>query len=299
MSESRSRIYLRPPISADQAAFVSSVAGSKQLHFPWVSPPASPKQFAAFLDRMVPPLNYCFLVCTRAREEPAGVINITNVVLGPFRSGYLEYYVFAGFERQGIMRKGLIAVVRHAFHKLKLHRLEANIQPANLASIALVRAGTPLEQCPDQLAVCLPQCVIALARSLFEFPPINDLDVCSAVTNQRLALQFCGDRAHRLSACPEHVSKQCLAEADLPGLEPISGYQEPSAHALFDAMVRITDCCLIAKSQAVSGKVLQQRRRALAPFDSPTKCAPRYTQQLARSLLHNLRKAPLDPKPNG
>jgi len=139
MSESRSRIYLRPPISADQAAFVSSVAGSKQLHFPWVSPPASPKQFAAFLDRMVPPLNYCFLVCTRAREEPAGVINITNVVLGPFRSGYLEYYVFAGFERQGIMRKGLIAVVRHAFHKLKLHRLEANIQPANLASIALAR----------------------------------------------------------------------------------------------------------------------------------------------------------------
>ena len=139
MSESRSRIYLRPPISADQAAFVSSVAGSKQLHFPWVSPPASPRQFAAFVDRMAPPFNYCFLVCIRAREEPAGVINITNVVLGPFRSGYLEYYVFAGFERQGIMSKGLIAVVRHAFQKLKLHRLEANIQPANLASIALAR----------------------------------------------------------------------------------------------------------------------------------------------------------------
>jgi ribosomal-protein-alanine N-acetyltransferase len=139
MSKRKSRTYFRALISADQAAFVSSVAKSKQLHFPWVSPPASPKQFAAFLDRVVPPFNYCFLVCTRAREEPAGVINITNVVLGPFRSGYLEYYVFAGFERQGIMRKGLIAVVRHAFHKLKLHRLEANIQPANLASIALVR----------------------------------------------------------------------------------------------------------------------------------------------------------------
>jgi ribosomal-protein-alanine N-acetyltransferase len=139
MSESRSHIYLRRPTSADQAAFVASVARSKQLHFPWVSPPASPKQFAAFVDRMVPPVNYSFLVCTREREQPAGVINITNVVLGPFRSGYLEYYVFAGFERQGIMRKGLMAVVRHAFNKLKLHRLEANIQPANLASIALVR----------------------------------------------------------------------------------------------------------------------------------------------------------------
>jgi signal transduction histidine kinase len=41
--------------------------------------------------------------------------------------------------------------------------------------------------------------VIALARSLFEFQPIGDLDVCPAIINQRLALQFCGDRAHRLS----------------------------------------------------------------------------------------------------
>jgi len=68
------------------------------------------------------------------------VINITNTVMGPFRSGYLEYYAFAGFERRGLMKKGLITVVRHAFSKLKLHRLEANIQPANTASIALVRA---------------------------------------------------------------------------------------------------------------------------------------------------------------
>ncbi|HET9205437.1 MAG TPA: GNAT family protein, partial [Burkholderiaceae bacterium] len=43
-------------------------------------------------------------------------------------------------ERQGLMREGLQAVVRHAFTQLKLHRLEANIQPGNVASIALVQA---------------------------------------------------------------------------------------------------------------------------------------------------------------
>jgi hypothetical protein len=47
-----------------------------------------------------------------------------------------------------------------------------------------------------------------------------------------------------------------LAEPNLADFEPISGYQEPSAHALFDAMVRIADCRLIAKSQAVNGKEL-------------------------------------------
>jgi [ribosomal protein S5]-alanine N-acetyltransferase len=134
------RIYLRPPRLADQRTFLSAVRRSRALHHPWVSPPASPEQFARFLERLASPSDHGFLVCTRERDELAGVINITNAVLGVFRSGYLDYYAFSGFERQGLLREGLAAVVRHAFSKLKLHRLEANIQPANVASLALVRA---------------------------------------------------------------------------------------------------------------------------------------------------------------
>jgi ribosomal-protein-alanine N-acetyltransferase len=134
------RVYLRPPVLADEAAFLSAVRRSRALHHPWVSPPASPKKFTAFLERMASPTNHCYLVCAREGGEIAGVINITDVVMGVFRSGYLSYYAFAGFERRGLMREGLLAVVRRAFSKLKLHRLEANIQPANEASIALVRA---------------------------------------------------------------------------------------------------------------------------------------------------------------
>jgi len=68
------------------------------------------------------------------------VYNLSNIVRGLFQSGYLGYYAFAGYERRGYMTQGLEAVVRHAFKTLKLHRLEANIQPGNVASIALVRA---------------------------------------------------------------------------------------------------------------------------------------------------------------
>jgi ribosomal-protein-alanine N-acetyltransferase len=89
---------------------------------------------------MSKPENAAFLVCARGSGQIIGVINLTNVVLGVFRSGYLGYYTFSGFERQGFMRNGLRAVVRQAFAKLKLHRLEANIQPGNVASIALVKA---------------------------------------------------------------------------------------------------------------------------------------------------------------
>ena len=44
------------------------------------------------------------------------------------------------------MAEGIELVLAHAFETLGLHRLEANIQPANAASIALAkRAGFRLE----------------------------------------------------------------------------------------------------------------------------------------------------------
>lgn len=89
---------------------------------------------------MSAPENAAFLVCRPADDCLVGVFNITNIVRGAFQSAYLGYYVFTGHERQGLMRKGLGAVVRSAFQSLKLHRLEANIQPTNVASIALVKA---------------------------------------------------------------------------------------------------------------------------------------------------------------
>ena len=38
------------------------------------------------------------------------------------------------------MKEGLQLLVRYAFNELGLHRLEANIQPRNLASIALAQS---------------------------------------------------------------------------------------------------------------------------------------------------------------
>jgi ribosomal-protein-alanine N-acetyltransferase len=84
-------------------------------------------------------------VCTR-QGALAGVINISEIVRGSFCSAYLGYYAFVPHDGSGHMRAGLAAVIRLAFRSYGLHRLEANIQPDNSRSIALVRGlGFELE----------------------------------------------------------------------------------------------------------------------------------------------------------
>lgn len=125
----------------DQQAFLAAVMRSKALHKPWVSPAETPEAFQSYVNGLVRPNNFGFLIEVSAGEEVfAGAINLTNIVYGKFLSGYLGYYAFAGYERQGYMRWGLKAVAKYAFKELKLHRLEANIQPENTASINLVRS---------------------------------------------------------------------------------------------------------------------------------------------------------------
>lgn len=134
------RVLVRPPALEDARDFLRAARCSRALHHPWVSAPDTPAKFRAYVERMAEPANQGYLVCRRDDGALVGVFNLTNVVRGPFRSGYLGYYAFAGQAGQGLMSEGLRAVVRHAFGRLKLHRLEANIQPANAASIALVAA---------------------------------------------------------------------------------------------------------------------------------------------------------------
>lgn len=140
------KVLIRPPVPEDEAAYVAASRRSRSLHRPWTRMADTPAQFAAHVERLAQPQNCGMLVCRRDTGALVGAVNITNIVLGPLRSGYVGYCAFAGHERQGLMREGLQLVVRHAFKTLKLNRLEANIQPGNLPSRALAAAcGFQLE----------------------------------------------------------------------------------------------------------------------------------------------------------
>jgi len=138
------RTILRAPLPSDEAIFTTLAQRSRRLHAPWTLAPSTPKAFAAYLEQMESPANRCFLVCLKdsahGDEQIAGAFHISQIAMGNFCSAYLGYYVFAGYERRGVMRAGLQQLIRHAFGAMKLHRLEANIQVGNTASIALVKA---------------------------------------------------------------------------------------------------------------------------------------------------------------
>lgn len=72
-------------------------------------------------------------------DEIVGVINMGNIIRGLLQGAYLGYYAFAPHAGKGLMSEGMQLVLKHAFQKLRLHRLEANIQPGNQASIRLAR----------------------------------------------------------------------------------------------------------------------------------------------------------------
>ncbi|HEU5196898.1 MAG TPA: GNAT family N-acetyltransferase [Methylomirabilota bacterium] len=113
---------------------------SRRLHARWVIPPASVPAYRRYLTRSRRATQVAYFVVRRDTNELAGVINVSEIVRGNFQSAYLGYYAFTPHAGHGLMREGLTHVIEQAFTKLKLHRLEANIQPANNPSIRLVRS---------------------------------------------------------------------------------------------------------------------------------------------------------------
>ena len=119
--------------------FLAAVRRSRKLHAPWVAPPATLHAYRTYLRRLRRSIHVGYFICLCDADEIVGVVDIGQIVQGALRSAYLGYYAFTPYARQGLMTEGLALVIRDAFRLLRLHRLEANIQPGNRASRSLAR----------------------------------------------------------------------------------------------------------------------------------------------------------------
>jgi ribosomal-protein-alanine N-acetyltransferase len=134
-------VLLRAPETRDEAEFLDLVRRSRALHRPWVSPSATREGFRGYVARNRRDDFKGLLVCRRQDGRIVGVFNLSQIYYGPLKSAYLAYWAGAPYAGQGYMAQGLSLVLRYAFRTLKLHRLEANLQPGNTRSRVLVRAA--------------------------------------------------------------------------------------------------------------------------------------------------------------
>lgn len=140
----REVVWIRRLTAADEAAFVAAVRASAHIA-PWADPPSDHESFAGWLARVERDDHESFLL-VRSDGVLAGYVNVNAIVRGAFLSGYLGWSGFAGSLGRGLITEGVKLVVGECFTVLGLHRLEANIQPGNLASRRLAeRCGFRLE----------------------------------------------------------------------------------------------------------------------------------------------------------
>lgn len=119
--------------------YLAAVRKSRALHRGFVTTAATPAEYRDYLRRSRRESQESFFVVAAESGALAGVINLNDIVRYAEQSARLGYYAFTPHAGAGLMRAGLVLVIEHAFRKLRLHRLEANIQLTNRRSRSLVR----------------------------------------------------------------------------------------------------------------------------------------------------------------
>jgi ribosomal-protein-alanine N-acetyltransferase len=132
-------VEVRRLSAGDRDAFLAAMRSSRRVHRPWLFPPTTATDFDHLLERARGERFESLLVCRRDDGAIAGFFNFSEIVRGALQSAYLGYGGVAAYAGQGYMTEGMRLVLRYAFTTLRLHRVEANIQPENRASIALAR----------------------------------------------------------------------------------------------------------------------------------------------------------------
>lgn len=133
------RVRLERPSARREEEFIAAVHRSADLHAGLAALPSTSQSFRIYLERYAQPTHDGSFVVMRGSDELVGIVNFNEIVRGNLQSAHLGYAVFAPHERRGLMGEALRLALRRAFGELRLHRVEANVQPENEPSIRLVR----------------------------------------------------------------------------------------------------------------------------------------------------------------
>lgn len=141
------RTVLRFAVDTDGAEFVALLSRSRNHLAPWMPRTArgSEPSFSNRFTRMLRPQSddgtrLRLLACAKDDGRIVGVVSLGGIAPWPALDCHTGYWLGDGETGKGLMRDALAALLDHAFEERCLHRVAANILPANRRSISLVRA---------------------------------------------------------------------------------------------------------------------------------------------------------------
>jgi ribosomal-protein-alanine N-acetyltransferase len=130
-------VTLRPITRRDGARLVVANLAAHAFHRPWVEPFLDRSGFEAWFAGVRAGRRAGLLA--EADGMLVAVVNVNEIVRGAFQSASLGYYGYPDGVGQGRATEAVRLAVAHAFGPLGLHRVEANVQPGNAPSRALLR----------------------------------------------------------------------------------------------------------------------------------------------------------------
>ena len=132
------RVRTTPPAEADRADYLDATRRSRELHGGWVDPAVTDAGFDELLERQAGPDFEGFLIRRVDDDALVGMCNLSQIVRRDFQNAFMGFAAVEGYQGRGLMREGLGLVLDDAFGRLGLHRVEANVQPGNEESRALL-----------------------------------------------------------------------------------------------------------------------------------------------------------------
>ena|SRR5580704_16073171 len=138
-ADSQVGVFLRELSLADCSEFLPAMSASQVLHAGRVKVPSSEAEYRAFFSWSRLDNARVLLLCRGVDGRIAGVFTIGEILRGPFQSACAGCYAVANYAHQGHMTAGTHLLIRYAFAKLKLHRLEAYAEVDNNPAKALLR----------------------------------------------------------------------------------------------------------------------------------------------------------------
>ena len=125
------RVLLRTPQPEDRDEFIAAMLASRRFHRPWMTGVITDEAYDRLLGRVGDDRFDPNFVCRVDDGAIVGFFNLGEITRGYLQSACVGYGAVAAHAGRGYMAEGMQLLLGRAFNELRLHRVEANIQPGS------------------------------------------------------------------------------------------------------------------------------------------------------------------------